>query len=217
MRTKITVTVFGLIFFYSSAWAQNVEAPAAEAEKGAKKGATQVGGKSGESGLPPWFHTEAKLSELFARTRYKEEDLNKLIEQKNNLKEGDPKTKFLVDQITAEHKALQNLINEYNKNLSELKYRFPERGMKADRSYKKKDLKSIESMEKAVGIDAKLSQSLNKARGQFGKVKPRNSVAPIEDIKTQVEISKKGVVDPNDLPIDEQPALILKTEKTDPQ
>jgi hypothetical protein len=72
-------------------------------------------------------------------------------------------------------------------------------------------------MEQAVGIDAKLSQSLNKARGQFGKVKPRNSVAPIEDIKTQVEISKKGVVDPNDLPIDEQPALILKTEKTDPQ
>jgi hypothetical protein len=211
MITRHLSLILGVVLWVCALSAQSKDTPEAQAEadKGSKKGSTQVGGKSGESGLPPWFHTEAKLSELFARIRYKEEDLNKLIEQKNKLKEGDPKTKVLIDQITTEHKSLQNLINEYNQNLSELKYRFPERGMKVDRNYKKKDLKSVESIEQAVGVDSKLSQSLSKARSQFGAKKQKPQEKPVSDIKTEVESSKNIPLDPNKIPIDEQPALIL--------
>jgi hypothetical protein len=201
------------------------DAPPADSGE-AKKAQTSAGGKGGDKGLPPWFQTEARIGELVAKIKAKEESLEKLIETKKGLKEGSPLTKPTVEQIVKEHKELEELVADYNKNLNLLKYRFPERGMKMERSYKKKEVQSVDNIEQAIGIDTKLARSLNKARSQFGanatavkdKSKKKSLVTNI-DSKSEAEKAhgkadatnkeEKVEVDPSKLPIDEQPALIM--------
>jgi hypothetical protein len=216
---KASIFALTIFLLFEITYANEAPPPAAEG----KKAQTSVGGKGGDKGLPPWFQTEARIGELVAKVKAKEDSLEKLIQVKKSLKEGAPQTKSTIEQIVKEHKELEELVGEYNKNLNLLKYRFPERGMKMERNYKKKEVQSVDNIEQAIGIDTKLSRSLNKARTQFGsspdsskeKSKKRSVVATPQEKTSPKESddSKQALdeaeTDPNKMPIDEQPALVI--------
>jgi hypothetical protein len=140
------------------------ESPPADDHSKDKGGA----GKPVDRGLPPWFHTETRLGELIAKVKAKEEALEKAILAKKNLKDDSTEAKAAVELIVKDHKELMDLIEEYNKNLNLLKYRFPERGLKTQRNYKKKEVKSLEQMENTVGLEGTLQRNMKRLRQQFG-------------------------------------------------
>lgn len=177
-KLGLMIPLFCVLFAWSSLHAQEHGGGAAPAEKGDKGGAK-------ESGLPPWFANEAKISELSARIRTTEEELRKLIAEKKELPENSPAVKPLVKNILKSHKELGKLIDEFQKNMNILKYRFPERGQKAERTYEKMELKSVDELEQAVGIDGKLSRNVNRMRSAYGTQAPtsQKDKANIQDDK----------------------------------
>jgi hypothetical protein len=115
----------------------------------------------------PWLDTELRVQDLYARIKSKKATIGKMLEEKNQLKNESTELKALISAIVKEHKDLRQMTEEYRKNLSILQYRFPERNAKVDRKYDRIEIKSIEEMELAVGIDGKLNRNLSRMRSQF--------------------------------------------------
>lgn len=121
--------------------------------------------------VPAWIPLEAKITELSARVKSKEESLAKLLEEKNHLPANSPHVKPLLNQILKEHEELQKLAEDHKKNVNQLNYRFPERNAKANRTYDRIEVKSLEQMEQSLGLDGKLDRNMNKMRTQYGTSK----------------------------------------------
>jgi hypothetical protein len=130
--------------------------------------------KEEENGMPtgdikkaPWMDTEFRVQDLYARIKSKQATISKMLEEKNQLKNDSAELKTLISAIVKEHKDLRQMTEDYRKHLSILQYRFPERNAKADRKYDRIEIKSIEEMELAVGIDGKLNRNLSRMRSQY--------------------------------------------------
>lgn len=83
-----------------------------------------------------------------------------------------PNVKPLIQEIVKEHKEMQKMIEDYDKKRSTLRYRYPERGLKIERIYKKIEAKSLADVEAAVGVDGKLNRNLHRMRSQYGSSNP---------------------------------------------
>ena len=109
--------------------------------------------------------------------------------------DNSPHLKQTVKDIVREHKELRKLVEDYDKNLRLLKYRFPERNAKHLRSYDRFEVKSIDDMEKALGIDGKLSRNMKKVRSLYNPeekpaVREPASVAPVKAPKKEPSIEE---------------------------
>lgn len=118
---------------------------------------------------PAWVELESKISEYSSKIKSKEESIKKLIEKKQALPEDSAEAKPVMDEMVKEHKELQELIEEYERNKNALQYRYPERGAQAHRKYDKKKKQSLEDMEKAYGVDASLNRSMQVMRKHYDK------------------------------------------------
>lgn len=129
---------------------------------------------------PPWVELESKIGESSSKIKSKEEAIKKLIEKKQTLPENSAETKPLIEELVREHKELQKLIEDYERNKNVLQYRYPERGAQAQRKYDKKKKQSLEDMEKAYGVDASLNRSLKVMRKHYEKetTKDDSKLAP---------------------------------------
>lgn len=166
----------------------------AEAEKGKDAKAEEP------TTLSPWLETENKVMELNSKIKSKETNLVKLIEQKKALPANSPQIKALMKDIVKEHKELLSLISEYDKKVTLLKYRFPERNSKTKKTYERIEAKSIEDLEQSVGIDGKLNRNLKRMRGQFkpneqsAEAAPTAPVAPLIPVKKEKSIEDEGSI-----------------------
>ncbi len=150
----------------------------------------------------PWVEIESKISEFSSKVNSKEDAIKKLLEKKQGLPADSPEAKPLVEELVTEHKELQRLIEEYNKNKNILQYRFPERGAKANRKYDKKKVQSLDEMEKAYGIDASLNRSMKVMRKHYEKESTAEDSKLLPTVTTQRPPTK---------PIDQsEPVLIRK-------
>lgn len=153
--------------------------------------------------LPPWIALEAKITELSARVKSKEESLAKMLEEKNHLPANSPHVKPLLKQILKEHEELQKLAEEYKKNVNQLNYRFPERNAKSIRTYDRIEVKSLEQMEQSLGLEGKLDRNMKKMRTQYGTEKAEaHSTQGVKPVPTP----KKQKKAPS---IEEEGALII--------
>jgi hypothetical protein len=152
---------------FSVALANDHEAPAEEHGGGGGQEEGHGGKEEPKSTLAPWVPIENKIQELHSKIKSKESNISKLIEEKNHMENNSPHLKSTVKEIVKEHKEMERLIDEYQKNVSLLKYRFPERNAKSGRTYERFEVQSIEEMEKAVGIDGKLNRNLKRMRSQY--------------------------------------------------
>ncbi|MGZ5279917.1 MAG: hypothetical protein ACXWC9_08245 [Pseudobdellovibrionaceae bacterium] len=172
---RVILTFFISVLISSIAWAEDHPAP--EDHSGGDKEAAAEGGKKGEKSggaaepkvvIAPWLEVENKIQELYSKIKSKEELVLHLLEEKDHLPNNSPQLQQTVRDIVLAHKELRRLVEDYQKNLSILKYRFPERNAKHERNYQRFEVKSIDDMEQALGIDGKLSRNMKKMRGQYG-------------------------------------------------
>lgn len=170
-------------------------------EEGKEGGEKKEGEKKEGEGRPAWMEIEAKIQELAAKVKSKNENIEKMIEEKNHFPEHSSELKNLIKEIVKEHVEMEKLSQEYDKQVSILKYRFPERNAKKDRKYEKLQIKSVEEIEKAVGIDAKLMKAMRRARSQYRKDKNESPekasetpLSPALDGSKEKSIEEQGPV-----------------------
>jgi predicted nuclease with TOPRIM domain len=135
------------------------EAPAAEEHEG--------GGHEAKTSLAPWVEVENKIQELHSKILSKQSTIQHLLEEKNHFENNSPQLKTAVKEIIKEHKELRSLVEDYDKQVNILKYRFPERNARINRTYDRFEIKSIEDMEKTLGIDGKLNRNMKRMRSQY--------------------------------------------------
>lgn len=115
---------------------------------------------------------EKQVASLAAKIKAKNESIEKLLTEKSTA--ADPeKSSELVKLVQQEHREVQELTREYNTQLGILQYRFPERGVTLGRRYQRLNTKSLEDMEKNLGLEANLKRSREKIKTVYGvKSKP---------------------------------------------
>jgi hypothetical protein len=115
----------------------------------------------------PWVEVENQIQELYSKIKMKESTILHLLEEKDHMPDNSPLLHQAVKEIVQEHRELRHLVEEYDKKVSILKYRFPERNSKQLRTYDRVEVKSIDDMEKALGIDGKLSRNMKRMRNTY--------------------------------------------------
>jgi hypothetical protein len=185
--SKVLISMMVCTSFASRGLANNEKAEAPkEAEKEAGKGAGKGAGKEKAEGAEGGkeelsgsqkkqadeaTELQAKVQALEAKVRTKDENIRKLIEEKNETK--DPKkVEEIIGQMVVEHKEMNKLIQEYEQNRSLLRYRYPEKGLHGVRTYERMETKPLDQMENQFGIEAKLNRNLKTLHSQYGTATP---------------------------------------------
>jgi hypothetical protein len=164
-------------------------------EEGKKEEATET---KKEEKLPPWTEIQNRLAQIDARIKMKMDNLGKLIEEKQKLPANSPRVKEVINQMISEHKELQKLASDYEKEKMIFKFRYPEKSAKAGRKYEPVEVKSLEEMETEMGIDGRLTRNMKKLRGQYGDQdnprKKTKSTEQIVDKKEEKSIDDSGTI-----------------------
>lgn len=153
---------------------------------------------------PGWLVYENKVQELTSKIKSKEDSLQKLILEKNQLSPQSPRVKEVIGLIVKEHNELKKLAEDYKKNLSILNYRYPERNAQGNREYDRIEVKSVDQIESDLGISGKLNRNLQKMRSQYGGQVSPNGIQVQQ--KQPLEKSKKPESEPS---IEDSGAIII--------
>lgn len=109
--------------------------------------------KTGGSEYAKLYSQKSNL-ELEISTHQK--SLEGLIHRKNSSSDAGTRAQT-VEEISRVHAELQASIGRYNQTLKDLTYRFPEKGNESKRQYVPMKNRTIDQIEKEMGIDASLS------------------------------------------------------------
>lgn len=176
---------------------------AGEEKPAAEKAEPKAEGKEGvsESDSMPWLAIEAKIQELAAKIESKKESINKMLEEKEKLKDNSPELKDKIKEIISEHKALEKMADDYSSQINLLKYRYPERHAKRDRKYDRVDVKSVEDMEQALGVDGRLNRNMSRMRTAYDIQPPTKEKIKSTPQEKASPKNKKGETIEEQLPI----------------
>lgn len=166
---------------------------------------TEEGGQGGGENAPsvPWAELETRIQTLEAKIQSKKQSLKTLIEEKEHLSEKSPHLKKITQEIGRTDRELRELLDEYEKNLTILKYRFPERHAKGGRKYDRNDTPKVDDLEKAIGLDGKLNKSIKKMRSQYPA--PPHLKKASEPERKKIDSEK-----PSPGSIEEAPPILMK-------
>lgn len=115
---------------------------------------------------------EKQVASLAAKIKAKNDSIESLLTQKSVEKDPE-KIIEMVKLVQSEHREMEKLTIEYNAQLGILQYRFPERGVTQGRRYQRLNTKSLDEMEKTLGLEANLKRSREKVKTVYGiKEKP---------------------------------------------
>jgi hypothetical protein len=151
-------------------------APKAEGKGEAKEGGPEAK-KEGAGEFvkkDEFLELNAAIEQLTAKVRSKNESLNKLLEEKNHIK--DPvQFKELVQELEKEYLELKELIDTLDKKKDVLRYRFPEKSFvkKADKT----KLQPLEEMGSELVVEKKLNELLKRVEKQYqGTIRSKESL-----------------------------------------
>lgn len=136
----------------------------------ANEGGGEGGGeaaKSEKGGMPEWAEIQNRLQTLRAKVTAKEKIVRELIRDKQNEKDA-RKSVEIVENLKREHREFEAAAEEYEQQRNLLKYRFPEKGLKEERRYRRVDVRSLDEMETQMSMEGQLKKSLGKVRQQYG-------------------------------------------------
>ncbi len=107
-----------------------------------------------------------KVAALEAKIRSAEQEIQKLVGIK--AKTSNPQqVNETIKSMLVLHGELKKNIEEYEKQRSLLRYRYPEKAMSEGREYERLELKSLEEMEGAAGLSVAVRKTLQKVRLQY--------------------------------------------------
>lgn len=136
---------------------------------------------------------EKQVASLSAKIKAKTESIEKLLTEKSVASDSEKQAE-IVKLVQQEHREVESLTREYNTQLGVLQYRFPERGMTLGRRYQRLNTKSIEDMEKTLGLDAHLKKSRDKVKTVYG-IKDKPAVKKHGTVKKE-ESSEETLLQP---------------------
>lgn len=188
MGTKYRLTSFlllAILCFTSIAKSEEAPKPEAGAAPAEQKATKDL------------MDLEKQIGGLQAKILAKTQSVEALLKQKNEEKDPE-KLSEIVKLVQQEHREAEQLKKEYNTQLGILNYRYPERGVTQSRRYQRLSTKSLEEIEKSLGLDAHLAKSRKKAKLVYG----------ISEEKTKVPGEKKSLPQQGESVVN--PALISK-------
>ena len=142
-----------------------------------------------------WEKVQNELAALKTKVDAQSALVNSLIEQKSNLR-GEQLSAHLAD-IKKQHQKYGQLVLEYNKKNEEFLTRYPERGLKEKRTYKRVKIKTLESFEDDHTFRGRMNKLHKKVLSQY----PKSSGADQNNNKSNKPAeesgeSQKSVTDP---------------------
>ncbi len=124
---------------------------------------------------------EKQVASLSAKIKAKNDSIKDLLKQKSVERDSE-KLSEIIKLVQQEHRDLEKTTREYNAQLGILQYRFPERGLSLGRRYQRLNTKSLDDMEKTLGLEAHLKKSREKAKTVYG-VKDKPAVRKDKSMK----------------------------------
>jgi hypothetical protein len=150
--------------------------------------ASTVWGAEGSSGsVNEYGKKTAELRNLETKMKDAETQIHTFIQSKNAT--SDPALqKAAIDGMTTAHHDLEKYTKDYNKLRTELKYKFPSHGEEIDVRYRKKQLRSIDDIERGSALDAQLTKTKEVVDKKYEPITgPKTPPAPPEDQGLQLE------------------------------
>ena len=125
-----------------------------------------------------------RVQSLEAQVRSGEEEIKKLIEEKEQTKDPE-KLKEILREIKRVHLELQKDAKDFNQQRSLLMYRYPEKGREEKRTYERIEVKPVDEMESAISLSNTVNKTLRKVRTQYKKPEESGGVSeePIKSTK----------------------------------
>lgn len=104
----------------------------------------------------------------------------------------------LAENIKQQHRKYEDLVLDYNKKNDEFLTRYPERGLKEKRVYKRVKMKSLNNFEADVSMKARMRRLHDKVLKQYpGVVDTQRSGSPNSHAhSTDTQPSQKDVTEP---------------------
>jgi|GEM_PF-2073453 len=182
--------------------------PVFAAEEKAEGQKEEKGGAEGEKkqGDPEWLELTNSIAMLEGRISQKRENLVHLIEEKRKLPENSPELKDVLAEMLKENRELQKSEEEWNKKIVILRFRYPERGLKGERHYEKLELKSLEQVERELGIEGRLNRNQDKLRRQYRAGEKR----PSKEAASDSSALKGHTTEQTEKPIDETKTYLIE-------
>lgn len=112
-----------------------------------------------------WEAVQAEVMALKGKMEMQATVVQNLIAEKDSLT-GD-KLQQKLDQIKTEHKKYERLVVDYNSKNEEFMTRYPERGLKEKRIYKRAKVKSLDSFEDDVTVRGRMNKLHKKVLRQY--------------------------------------------------
>lgn len=151
--------IFGLFFLFSLA----VQANEGEEEKGTSTQQQSYSGKQDQK----WEAVLAEVTALKGKMENQATIVQNLITEKSSLT-GKP-LQEKMEQIKFEHQKYERFVFEYNSKNEEFLTRYPDRGLKEKRVYRRVKMKSLDSFEDDVTIRGRMNKLHNKVLKQYPK------------------------------------------------
>lgn len=114
-----------------------------------------------------WEHVQGEVVALKGKLDAQASVVQALVSEKMNLK-GDA-LNAKIEDIKKEHVKYEKLVVEYNKKNEEFLTRYPERGLKAKRVYKRLKIKSLVAFEDDVTLSGRMNKLHKKVLQQYPK------------------------------------------------
>ena len=127
-----------------------------------------------------------ELTALRGKMEAQEAVVKNLIAEKDSMRGSALKEK--LEQIKKEHRKYENLVFEYNSKNQEFLTRYPERGLKEKRVYKRVKMKSLDSFEDDVTLRGRMNKLHKKVVKQYPRAfadekNKKESTTPSETAK----------------------------------
>ena len=116
-----------------------------------------------------WEKIQLELSTVKGKLESQTSLVKNLIEAKNSLK-GEA-LDLKLDELKTEYQKLQKYTEEYNRMNQEYLTKFPERGTKVHRTYKRLKTKSLQAIENEMTVQGRVNRLHSKILSQYPKSK----------------------------------------------
>ncbi|HEX4925223.1 MAG TPA: hypothetical protein VFV50_14110 [Bdellovibrionales bacterium] len=125
-----------------------------------------------------WSQHEVSIRQTALKIQAKEQSIVQLIEAKKTITDQQQMSETLT-KISAEHKELEKLYDDFNKERTHTRFEHPEQGARLDRQYRPLRLKTLNEFETEGGIDGRLTELKKKVSQKYGEpVKPQPQATP---------------------------------------
>lgn len=155
---KLIVLLIGLL---GPAFALANEGASEESHEGAAPAQQNYSGKQDQK----WEVVQTELGALKSKVDAQAALVESLLAQKSQLKGDD--LSALVENIKKQHQKYEDLVLDYNKKNDEFLTRYPERGLKEKRVYKRVKMKSLNTFEADVSMKARMRRLHDKVLKQY--------------------------------------------------